>query len=88
MAYMAGLYSETQKAYYVPRLCINDQYAKYSPGIILINETVKSLLSNQTHRLDLMLGDEPYKTAMGGVLTYNYSLQTTTEELLNYVHTA
>ncbi len=86
LAYMAGLYNEAQKTYYVPRLCINEKYSRYSPGIVLINETIKHLISQGTKVLDLMLGDERYKTTMGGYIHNNYSLQTTTDELLTYVH--
>lgn len=86
MAYMAGIYDEVQKTYYVPRLCINEQYRKYSPGIVLINETIKHLISQGAKVLDLMLGEESYKIAMGGELHNNYSLQTTTDELLTHVY--
>ena len=87
IAYMAGLYDEKQKAYYVPRLCINDEYGRYSPGIILVNETAKYLIDHGATLLDLMEGDEKYKLAMGGVVTNNYQIQISTNELFEYVHT-
>lgn len=87
IAYMAGLYDEKQKAYYVPRLCINDEYGRYSPGIILVNETAKYLIEQGATLLDLMEGDEKYKLAMGGVVTNNYQIQISTNELFEYVHT-
>lgn len=86
LAYMAGLYDKTQNTYYVPRLCINEEYSRYSPGIVLINETIKHLILQGAKVLDLMLGDEPYKIAMGGYIHNNYSLQMSTDELLKYVH--
>ena len=86
IAYMAGLYNEQQKIYYVPRLCINDVYKKYSPGIILVNETIKYLINQGTSVLDLMEGDELYKIAMGGVVYNNYQIQKTTEDILYYVY--
>jgi CelD/BcsL family acetyltransferase involved in cellulose biosynthesis len=87
IAYMAGLYDERQKAYYVPRLCINDEYGRYSPGIILVNETAKYLIDHGATLLDLMEGDEKYKLAMGGVVTNNHQIQISTNELFEYVHT-
>lgn len=88
IAYMAGLYNEQQKIYYVPRLCINDVYKKYSPGIILVNETIKYLINQGTSVLDLMEGDELYKIAMGGVVYNNYQIHKTTEDILHYVYTS
>lgn len=88
MAYMAGIYNENLKTYYVPRLCINEAFYKYSPGILLVNETIKYLLSEGAQVLDLMQGDEPYKFAMGGITHNLYTLQTTTDELLKHVHSA
>lgn len=82
IAYMAGMYSEKQKCYFVPRLCINPDYSKYSPGIVLVNETAKHLIREGCETLDLMLGDEPYKLAMGGTINFNYSLHTTTNILV------
>ncbi len=88
LAYMAGLYNEKQQSYYVPRLCINDLYGRYSPGVVLVNETVKYLIAHKACVLDLMLGDEPYKVAMGGMINNNYQLQITTDQLFKDVHTS
>ena len=88
IAYMAGLYSREQKSYYIPRLCIDEQYSRYSPGIVLVNEVAKRLISMGTEVMDLMEGDEPYKLAMGGFVHNNYLLQTNTQNILQYVHTA
>lgn len=83
VSYMAGLYSDKQNCYYVPRLCINNQFSKYSPGIMLINEVVKVLIGEGVRLLDLMRGDEPYKTAMGGFVHNNYVLHCKVDELFN-----
>lgn len=88
LAYMAGLYDEKKKIYLVPRLCINDVYCKYSPGIILINETIKCIISQGVKIIDLMQGDEPYKFAMGGNVHYNYQLQIAISTLMQYVYSA
>lgn len=81
MAYMAGLYSPRQRVYYIPRLCINDDYAEFSPGIVLIAETLKQIIPMGAKHLDLMRGDEPYKLAMGGTIHKNYRLDCLVEEL-------
>ncbi len=82
MAYMAGLFSPQKNTYYVPRLSINEEYATYSPGIVLLCETIKRLISNGTNCIDLMLGDEPYKLAMGGTIHKNYFLDCKVKDLL------
>lgn len=88
LAYMAGLCSEKQHCYYIPRLCINNQYREYSPGIILLVETIKEQQKKNIQHIDLMRGDEPYKAAMGGKNHYNFQLTCDTEHLINnHAHT-
>ena len=72
-AFMVGL--ETNfNALVVPRLAINSEFAPYSPGKILIYESINYLISNSEIRtLDLSRGDERYKYDMGGASHYNYS---------------
>ena len=65
IAFMSGI--QENHSFRVPRLSINDEFFKYSPGIILINETIKSLsVSHPKIDLDLGIGDEKYKKSMGG----------------------
>lgn len=82
MAYMSGIYDKISNCFYVPRLCINNLYAKYSPGILLLNETIKLLTSEGVRHLDLMSGNEPYKIAMGGIPNTNYRLKCSVTKLL------
>ena len=82
ISYMAGLVSKEQNCYYVPRLCIDPDFNKYSPGIILLVETIRLFIGQGIGHLDLMLGDEPYKMAMGGRIHHNYELKCKVEELL------
>lgn len=82
IAYMAGLFSQSQSCYYIPRLCINNEYSKYSPGILLVNETIKQLINEGVKTLDLMRGDEPYKFAMGGTANNNYALNCNVNDLI------
>ena len=59
------------KSVIIPRLSINDDFLKYSPGIVLINETAKKLAENKNiDNLDLSKGDEKYKLSMGGEVYY------------------
>lgn len=81
MAYMAGLCDYSQKCFFIPRLCINEDFYKYSPGIILIVETIKKLINENMTCLDLMRGDEAYKIAMGGIPSSNYVLKCPIDEL-------
>lgn len=58
----------------VPRLSINDEYRRYSPGAMLISEAIKMLASQSTIRvLDLSKGEEPYKYQLGGRIHKAYS---------------
>ena len=82
IAYMGGLLNQKQNCYYVPRLCINADYSSYSPGIVLITETVKLLVEEGIKTLDLMLGDEQYKMAMGGKTHDNYELSCFVKDLI------
>lgn len=66
MAYMSGFLSTDFSTYFVPRVAINADYSFYSPGCILVAETVRCLSGGSVHRLDLTRGDEPYKFKMGG----------------------
>lgn len=87
LAYMAGLIDLNNKCFYIPRLCINEDYLRFSPGIILIVETIKSLIEEGISYLDLMQGDEQYKLAMGGIINKNYSLKCHVEVLFHNVYT-
>lgn len=82
ISYMAGLLGEEQNCYYVPRLCIDPDFIKYSPGIVLLCETIRQIINQGIGHLDLMLGDEPYKTAMGGRVHRNFELKCKVGELL------
>lgn len=68
VAFMAGIISNGEAI--VPRLAISDKFARYSTGIILVNETIKKLISYKIYCLNLATGVEHYKSQMGG-LEYN-----------------
>lgn len=58
----------------VPRLAINLDYGRYSPGGILINETMKKIFElGEFTEFDLQRGDEPYKYSYGGIEYNNYT---------------
>lgn len=51
----------------IPRLAINDEFLWYSPGLVLVSQTIKFLCENtQVRVLDLCRGTEKYKFDMGG----------------------
>ncbi len=68
-AFLAGYVDENHESLLIPRLAISDEFGRYSPGVVLINESMK-LLEDKLHLkfLDLSKGDEKYKTQMGGVI--------------------
>ncbi len=67
MAYMSGFTTHDGKRIVIPRLAMNDQYNKYSPGCALMNETIRYLSKEtQIKVLDMSRGNERYKKDFGG----------------------
>lgn len=78
-AFMSGMVGQKQE-YVVPRLSINDDFGFYSPGMLLLNETVKYFIGNTDIRhLDLSQGEEQYKYKMGGIvhISHNFTIDLT-----------
>lgn len=71
-AFLAGYISRNRDYVLVPRLAINEEFNRYSPGIVLINESMKLMEKLGIKHLDLSKGDENYKLAMGGKIYYTY----------------
>ncbi len=72
-----GLVNNSKTTVTIPRLAINSQFAKYSPGNILIMESIQYLIKETTIRnMDLSRGDERYKYVMGGreYNTYSFNI--------------
>lgn len=66
---------------HIPRLAIDTAYARYSPGIILINEFLKKIVSTKENYIfDLCRGDESYKSKLGGKETNTFRLAGRTSE--------
>jgi len=60
----------------IPLLTINGAFSRFSPGGILITETIKFLIENHDYKyFDLSRGDEKYKYAYGGKEHFNYSYE-------------
>lgn len=71
-AFMSGLFEHDRLI--VPRLSIDNEFKRYSPGMILVCETIKYLISNTKIRvLDLSQGEEGYKYQLGGEKYLSYS---------------
>lgn len=72
VAYFEGFVSNDNRIL-VPRLSINVDYGRYSPGGILINETMKKIIKEKNiSEFDLQRGNEPYKYSYGGIEYLNY----------------
>ena len=57
----------------LPYLAINESFSRYSPGGLLITESIKYLTDNcEIEYFDLSRGEEPYKARYGGVLHRNF----------------
>lgn len=69
-AYFDAIYDKDEQTITIPRLAIDEMFSWFSPGIILLNESIKKLLKEGTvKKIDLTHGDERYKLAMGGVVS-------------------
>lgn len=75
-AFLAGYTNTSGKYILVPRLAINNEYQRYSPGVVLISETMK-VLKTKIHvdELDLSKGNDKYKLTMGGGIYYTYNFE-------------
>lgn len=61
---------------YIPRLAINDEFSKYSPGFIIINEYLKAV-NKVDYIFDLGRGEESYKTKLKGELSRTFLIADT-----------
>lgn len=80
--FMSGFSNHTNTKVVIPRLAINDTYKFYSPGYILICETMKWLAFHTAIReIDLSRGTEKYKTDLGGETysTHSYILDSSSK---------
>lgn len=59
----------------INRVVINDEFRFYSPGLLLLNEYIKTEIPNGLKTFDLTLGDEKYKYDLGGETHFVYNLQ-------------
>lgn len=59
----------------IPKLAIDTDFFRYSPGGVMIAEYIKQLSQNENkdYVFDLSRGAEQYKLSLGGELYYNYS---------------
>lgn len=66
-AFFAGFLNKKGDRIVIPRLAVDSSFKFFSPGYILLCESIKYLIDNSNVRnLDLCLGSEKYKTDMGG----------------------
>jgi hypothetical protein len=73
-AFVTGFIDPVRSNVEIVRVAINDKYQSYSPGILLIYETVKYLTENTDYKtLDFCSGDQRYKKEMGGEIYYKHN---------------
>lgn len=74
MCFMSGFSNHKKTKVVIPRLAINDTYKFYSPGYMLICETMRRLAADTSIReIDLSRGIEKYKIDLGGKLYHTNS---------------
>lgn len=77
-AFMYGYINHQKHSLEIPKLAIDEKFSFYSPGMLLVDSTIKYLADNtQIEFLDLCRGTEQYKLKMGGEVypTYNYTIE-------------
>lgn len=82
-SFMTGIEGD-RKEFVVPRLTMSDDFAFFSPGMLLVNEVIKWFIANSDIRhLDLSKGEEEYKYKMGGLVHNLYGF-TLTSDLISF----
>lgn len=75
-AFMSGFRNIQRREVSIPRLAIDADFSRYSPGVVLLNETAKALIKSRAIQfLDLYGNTAPYKKQMGGQLYYKYKIK-------------
>jgi CelD/BcsL family acetyltransferase involved in cellulose biosynthesis len=73
--FCAGFVSHNGKII-LPFLAINSVFSRYSPGAILITESIKFLVENHNYKyFDLSRGEEKYKYTYGGIEHFNFTYE-------------
>lgn len=73
-AFMSGLWCRDRLI--IPRLSINENFKRYSPGMVMVCESIKYLISQTSISvLDLSQGEEKYKYNLGGKVHYSYKFK-------------
>ena len=73
-AFMGCFVNHAKSSLIVPRLAINDHFRRYSPGMLLLNESIKfSYYHTDIREIDLSRGVDKYKLNMGGCVYLNYN---------------
>lgn len=76
VAFCNGFISENNSTITLPRLSINIEYEKFSPGILLLNESIKKICElGIAKRIDLIHGDERYKHELGAEPHYSHEFE-------------
>jgi CelD/BcsL family acetyltransferase involved in cellulose biosynthesis len=71
--------------YYYYNLAYNSEYAKYSPGSILLQELVKYSFDNKLFEFDFLRGDESYKSHWSTHLRENYAIDIVNNSLYSRI---
>lgn len=76
VAFSSGFISRDNNTITLIRLAMKDEFAEFSPGILLMNESIKKILElGLSGKIDLLAGDEVYKRDLGGKPHSCYSFE-------------
>lgn len=77
VAFMSGVVKNDARIV-IPHLCYDTDFKRYSPGILLVCETIKFMASEHFSVLDLSCGAEQYKYTLGAseysIIEYSFSI--------------
>ncbi len=73
VAFCNGFISQDNHSIILPRLAIDVEYARFSPGILLLNESIIKICELRIAEcIDMIHGEERYKFEMGAEAHYSY----------------
>lgn len=71
IASIAGFVDEQRRTFYYFISGYNEDYAKYSPGRVIVGYSIRFAIENGFQTYDFLRGDDPYKFEFGALQRFN-----------------
>jgi CelD/BcsL family acetyltransferase involved in cellulose biosynthesis len=82
IAYHFGFLYNQKYVWYKP--AFNVQYAKRSPGEVLLRFLIENALEKRVKEFDFTIGDEPFKQRFSNLVRYNYKIELISNKWIRY----